>query len=283
MPLLSPFDPWRSALCSCPQKLTFNPYTGCDHKCVYCYASSYVPRFFECRPKKNLVARLAKEVAKLRDQIISISNSSDPYPNLEEETQLTRECLKVLANQNCRVQIITKSHIVTRDIDLLKSVSSMVAMTITTADDDIARLIEPCAPAPSRRLRAIENLLDEGIASTVRIDPIIPFLNDDPTELMKKVASIGVRHVTSSTCKIRPNIWGRFETALPETARKLRSLFFEEGDKIGGYRYLKSEVRLRLMKNVARLAKAHGLEFATCREGLSGLNTATCDGSWLLP
>lgn len=68
--LITEFDPWKSQLCTCPDKLTFNPYTGCDHRCLYCYASSYIPRFYECRPKKDLISRLKREAAKLRGELI---------------------------------------------------------------------------------------------------------------------------------------------------------------------------------------------------------------------
>ena len=69
--LLTPFDPWKSSLCTCPPKLTLNPYTGCDHRCIYCYASSYIPKFGNCRPKKKLIQKLKKEASKLKGEIIS--------------------------------------------------------------------------------------------------------------------------------------------------------------------------------------------------------------------
>ncbi len=130
MNLITKFDPWQSKLCTCPFKLTFNPYTGCDHRCVYCYASSYIPKFFECKPKKDLTGRLEREAAKLNGELISISNSSDPYPNLERELGLTRKCLEILTKQKCKIQIITKSDIVARDVDLLRKKPSMVSLTI---------------------------------------------------------------------------------------------------------------------------------------------------------
>ncbi|MEM4504664.1 MAG: radical SAM protein, partial [Candidatus Bathyarchaeia archaeon] len=76
MRILVKFDPWRSKLCTCPPKLTFNPYTGCDHRCIYCYASSYIPRFFQCRAKANVVLQLRRESVNLKGEVISISNSS---------------------------------------------------------------------------------------------------------------------------------------------------------------------------------------------------------------
>ena len=282
MSLISKFDPWRSKLCTCPPKLTFNPYTGCDHACVYCYASSYIPKFFDCRPKKNLISRLKKEAVKLKGEIISISNSSDPYPNLEAEAGLTRKCLEILSRQNCRIQIITKSDLVVRDVDLLRKVPSMVSLTITTDNDATAMVIEPNAPLPSKRLKAVEKLVEEDVPVSVRIDPVIPFVNDNPKKLVETLASLGVKHVTASTYKVKPDNWQRLSIALPKIAEKLRPLYFEKGERKGGYVYLPRDLRVKLLKEIHILAKRHGLKFGTCREGLPFLNTAACDGSWLL-
>jgi len=280
--LISTFDPWRSKLCTCPPKLTFNPYTGCDHACVYCYASSYIPKFFNCRPKKDLIPRLKREVAKLKGELISISNSSDPYPNLEAETGLMWKCLEILSKCDCKIQIVTKSNIVVRDIDLLKNMLSMVTLTITTDNHNVSKVIEPKAPSPSERLKTAETLIKKGIPTSVRIDPIIPFVNDNPKNLVETLASIGVKHITSSTYKVKPDNWKRFNMALPKTAEKLKPFYFEKGEKIGRSTYLPKELRLKLMEKVAMLAKKHGIQFGTCREGLSYLNTAMCDGSWLI-
>ena len=282
MTLISKFDPWRSPLCTCPAKLTLNPYTGCDHACVYCYASSYIPRFFNCRPKKDLVSRLRRECRNLKGEIISMSNSSDSYPNLESKTGLTRQCLEIMSTCNCRIQIITKSSLVTRDIDVLRKIASMVSMTITTDDDAVAKLLEPNATSPSERLKAVETLIEKGIPTSVRIDPIIPFLNDDSENLIKTLSSLGVKHVTGSTYKTRPDNWRRFSQALPETTEKLRPLYFSEGEKIGGSVLLPRDLRLKLMRSMSTLAAKYGMKFGTCREDLAFLNTAACDGSWLI-
>ena len=219
---------------------------------------------------------------KLKGEIISMANSSDPYPNLEAKTGLMRECLEILSMHNCKVQIITKSNIVIRDIDLLKKIPSMVSLTITTEDDSTAKIIEPHAPSPSERLKAIEILIEKGIPTSVRIDPIIPFVNEHQENLMKILASIGVKHVTASTYKVKLDNWQRFSIAMPKTAEKLNPLYFEKGEKIGRYIYLPQDLRLKLMKTLGAMAKKYDMKFGTCREGFSHLNTATCDGSWLL-
>jgi DNA repair photolyase len=283
VPLISHFDPWRSGLCTCPPKLTFNPYTGCDHQCTYCYASSYIPNFKECHPKKDALAILKREATKLCGETISISNSSDPYPRIEATEGLTRRCLEILVESNCKIQIITKSNIVARDDDLLGKVPSTVALTITTDDDCLAKTLEPYAPSPTQRLRAAQDLTKAGIPVSVRIDPIILFVNDQPQKLIATLASIGVKHVTASTYKAKADNWKRLTEAMPQVAEKLKPLYFVQGEKIGGSALLPKELRYKILKNTRDLAETHGMKFGVCREGLAQLNTAPCDGSWLMP
>jgi len=158
----------------------------------------------------------------------------------------------------------------------------MVALTITTDDEETAKILEPYAPPPAERLKTAERLLAEGIPVAVRVDPVIPYVNENPEALVKALAEIGVRHITASTYKVKLDNWQRLSLAMPKTAEKLKPLYFEKGEKLGRYIYLPKELRLRLLENLAKLAKKYGLKFATCREGLKGLNTAICDGSWLL-
>jgi DNA repair photolyase len=225
---------------------------------------------------------LKREAAKLNGEIISIANSSDPYPRAEVSTGLTRRCLEILSESNCKIQIITKSNIVTRDDDLLSKVPATVAFTITTEDDNIAELIEPWAPLPSQRLRAAQDLIKVGIPVSVRIDPIIPLLNDQPQKLIANLASIGVKHLTCSTYKAKADNWMRLIKAVPKVAEKLKPLYFQQGEKIGGSTLLPKDLRYKLLKGIRDLADANGMKFGVCREGLAQLNTASCDGSWLI-
>ena len=214
---------------------------------------------------------------------MSIANSSDPYPRMEAEAGLTRKCLAILSQCDCRIQIITKSTLVTRDTDLLGKVPCAVALTITTENDNTAKLLEPHAPSPTERLKTAETLTSKGIPVSVRVDPIIPFVNDNPERLIATLASIGVKHITTSTYKAKPDNWRRFAAALPQVAEKLKPLYFKHGEKTGGYTLLPTDLRLKLMKNIRRLTVENGMKFGVCREGLAELNTAACDGAWLIP
>jgi DNA repair photolyase len=228
-----------------------------------------------------LIPRLEKEAKNLKGELISISNSSDPYPSIEKKLLLTRKCLEILSKANCKVQIITKSSLVVRDADILRKMRAMVSFTITTIDDEISKKLEPKAPPSSERIKAAKILIRRGTPVSVRIDPIIPFLNEEQEELIKILAKIGVKHVTSSTYKVKQDNWQRFSLAFPDVAEKLKELYFKKGEKIGRSFYLPKDFRYKLLKRIKDLAEAEEMKFGCCREGLN-LSSAICDGSWLI-
>ncbi len=281
--ILRAFDPWKSELCTCPDKLSLNPYTGCPHGCLYCYASSYIPRFSSCRPKVDLLRRLDREAARIGPgHIVAISNSSDPYPSMEVELGLTRSCLRILKERDFPVQVVTKSDLVTRDLDLLASMRAVVAMTVTTLDESLSRRLEPGAPSPKRRLLALQKLSEAGIRVSARIDPIIPKINDCGIEdLLISLSSAGVRHITSSTYKARPDSMKRIISVFPEEGAALEALFFR-GERISGSRYLPENVRKNILECLRDLARKAGMTFSTCREGFAFGDGISCDGSHLL-
>jgi DNA repair photolyase len=287
MSVVAPFDPWRGKLCTCPPKYSFSPYTGCSHKCLYCYATSYI-RAPESVPKRDVLCRLLRDLNKVnRGLPISMANSSDPYPPIEASLRLTKRCLEVLLPRGFKVMIITKSNIVARDVDLISRGNCAVSLTITTLDEGLAARMEPGAPRPRERIRALELLSKEGVPCIVRIDPIVPGLNDDEgalKRLIEEVVRAGVRHVSSSTYKAKPDNLARMIKAFPERAKQWHELYYEEGLKIGPSRYLRKELRLSLMKIVKEIADKYGVTFSTCREGFTHLTTsATCDGTHLIP
>jgi DNA repair photolyase len=280
------FDPWHDPLCSCPSKYGFNPYTGCGFSCRYCYITSYIPRAFECRAKKNLVKRVKLDLESIdRRRVISISNSSDPYPMMEAKLELTRSCLGLFAKQGLRVQLITKSDLISRDIGLLSGMSSVCSFTITTLDPELSTKIEPNAPGPKARLEAMKKLSDAGVPVTLRLDPVMPYLNDSEVErIVEAAATRGACHVTSSTLKPRPDSWHRLQLAFPRETPKLAWLYTMEGDRHQKSSYLPARTRAELMLRVRDACNKYGLTFSSCREGLNKLNSGkSCDGSHLIP
>lgn len=283
--IIRPFDPWRSPLCTCPPKLSLDPYTGCEHGCLYCYASSYIKDFYRCRPKRSLIEMVRRDLRKIpEDTLISMSNSSDPYPPMERRLRLTRRCLEEFRGRNLKILIVTKGDSILRDIDLLQELRAAVTVTITTLDDEIAGRLEPKAPKPMRRLEIIEELTAHGIPVGLRLDPIIPGITDNIEELLTEARRAGVIHVVSSTFKPRWDSWLRISKAFPEESEKLRRLYFDEGKRVGRSWYLAREMRLKLMREAKDLCDRLGLTFATCREGMPELHTSpSCDGSHLIP
>jgi DNA repair photolyase len=281
--ILRPFDPWKSQLCTCPAKLSLNPYTGCPHGCLYCYASSYIPRFEQCRPKVDLLKRLAREAAKVEPgTLVAMANSSDPYPPMEKELRLSRGCLRILKERDLPVQVVTKSHLVAQDVELLADMLACVAITVTTLKDSISRRLEAGAPLPAKRLDAMAKLAKRSVAVSARIDPIIPGINEaEIEELVVAVSRAGARHITSSTYKARPGSMKKIISAFPQEAVALESLF-ARGGKVAGSGYLPAEIRSDLMQRVKENAEREGVTFSSCREGLASVSGINCDGSHLL-
>jgi len=273
--LINEFDPWKSPMCTCPPKYSFSPYTGCSHACIYCYITSYIPDPFHARLKKNLTERLEKELRSRKNRYISMSNSSDPYTPEEKENKATRKCLEIFRDNGVKVLIVTKSDLVARDADIISGMDASVSMTITTLRDDVARIIEPRAPPPSKRIEALKKLNNRGIQCSVRLDPIIPGVNDGEIESIVSKVSGYCKHIVSSTVKPRADSLKRLRNALPGVTENTKFT------RVGNSYYLPSDVRYKLMRRVRNACDSRGLTFAVCREGFD-LNTATCDGSHLI-
>jgi DNA repair photolyase len=203
---------------------------------------------------------------------------------MEAKLKLTKGCLEIFRRENIRVQVITKSDLVTRDVDILAGMQAVVSFTITTLDENLARKLEPRAPLPSKRVEAMKILSRSGVPVTLRLDPIFPGLNDREIKRIIEVAvGAGARHITASTFKPRPDGWRRFYKIFPEIARKLAPLYFGEGKRHHNSWYLPEELRTSLMKRVREICDRAGVSFASCREGISELTTApTCDGTHLM-
>ncbi len=284
MEVIREFDPWDSEMCTCPKKYSLNPYTGCGHRCIYCY-STYIPNFFEPRRKKDIVERVKTDLQKIqKGSLISLSNSSDPYLPMDKEYEDTREVLKVLKEEEMKVLVVTKGVHVKRDIDILKEMESAVTVSICTLKDEVEEKLEPNTPSGQKRLDLVRTLAEEDISVGIRFDPIFPELTEEEIpRIVKKASDVGAEHIVSSTFKPRGDSWKRFEGAFSDLADKLEELYFEKGENIGNSYYLPEEKRKEILGKVAKECEERGIPFATCREGLPGLTTSDCcDGSHLI-
>ncbi|MPY91006.1 MAG: PA0069 family radical SAM protein [Luteitalea sp.] len=170
-----------------------NPYRGCEHGCVYCYArptheqlgfSSGLDFETKILVKEDAPELLRRELAlpRWKPQPIALSGVTDPYQPIERRLQLTRRCLEVLTDFRNPVVVVTKNHLVTRDADLLAQLAchdaALVFLSITTLDAVLQGKLEPRSSAPARRLAAIEALARAGVPVGVMVAPIIPAVND---------------------------------------------------------------------------------------------------------
>jgi DNA repair photolyase len=212
---------------------------------------------------------------------VMISDCTDPYQPLEVEHQITRKCVKALAERGFPLLVVTKSDLVTRDIDLFQKTLTVASITVTTPDEAIAKQIEPNASTPEKRISALQKIHASGIHAHARIDPIIPHVNDNPEHfetLVSTLAAIGVKQVTISTLKPVRGFFTKVKQAFPEKHEKLVKAY-EDARWITGYKYLATEKRLAIINRLRPVVLKYGLQFATCREGLSKYNTTTCDGT----
>lgn len=177
---------------------TVNPYRGCEFGCKYCYAR-YAHEFMELRDPEQFETRIyAKrfhahlfraELAKVKTgESVWVGTATDPYQPAERRYGITRQMLEVIAKERgLRVGITTKSDLVARDAGRLRKIAEHndvhVHLTITTTDEKLARMVEPLAPRPELRLRAVRRLADAGIGVTVLGNPVMPFLTDSEENL----------------------------------------------------------------------------------------------------
>ena len=204
---------------------TLNPYIGCPHGCVYCYAR------FMCRYRKekekwgefvdvkiNIPEVLEEQVKYLRPGVVMISSVTDAYQALEEKYQITRRCLKILAEHNFQIGLLTKSPLITRDIDVLKKFDHSAhqpGFTITCLDERDAKNFENNAPSVESRLNALKKLNEAGISTFVFIGPFIPGISDkNLEELFKRFNEAGVKTILIDKLNLKCGNWAGIKKVL---------------------------------------------------------------------
>jgi DNA repair photolyase len=224
-----------------PFTSSLNPYRGCEHGCIYCYARPYHEYLglssgldFETRlfVKTDAPALLRAELMKKSwtPSTLALSGVTDAYQPIERTLEITRGCLTVLAEFKNPVGVITKNALVTRDIDLLAQLAAVqaadVALSITTLDEDLRRVMEPRASTADRRLEAIARLNEAGVPAGVMMAPIIPGLNDhEIPKLLARAAEAGARFAGYTMLRLPHAVAPMFEAWLarhfPDRARKV--------------------------------------------------------------
>jgi len=258
-----------------PFEFTINPYRGCEFACHYCYAR-YTHEFLELRDPHEFESKIfAKQFNPdlLRQDLrrmdpskrIALGTATDPYQPAERRFEVTRRVLEILARfEGLHLGIVTKSDLITRDLDLLETIghrsSLSVNITVTTVDAKLARLLEPRAPRPDLRLRTVRILRQAGIETGVLCCPLLPLINDSEPQLdslARAVAAAGAQWLHGNVLYLPQAARGAWFPFLakqfPHLARKYRDHFHNSVYLRGPYVDMVKE-RLR------RVRKRHRFE-----------------------
>jgi DNA repair photolyase len=220
---------------------TLNPYRGCEHGCIYCFARpthEYLGMSAGLDFETKILAKpaapklLAEKLqsSQWQPKVIFLSGVTDPYQPIERKLKITRGCLEVLADFMNPVSFITKNHLVTRDIDILSRMAekqaASVNVSITTLDRMLARNMEPRASTPGLRLKAVETLAKAGIPVNVMIGPVLPGLNDhEIPNILKSAAEAGAGSAGYTMLRLPYGVKDLFQTWVhehyPDRAEKI--------------------------------------------------------------
>jgi DNA repair photolyase len=265
---------------------SINPYRGCEHGCIYCYARpthSYLnlsPGLdFETKlvAKRNAAELLAKELAApgYTPQLIMVGVNTDAYQPVERELKVTRGILEVLAAARHPFGLVTKSSLVERDLDLIvpmaRSNLVSVSISITSLDSTLSRILEPRAASPERRLRTVRTLAEAGVPVRVNLAPVIPFVNEPEIEaIVDAAADAGARNAHYTVVRLPWEVSPLFEewlrTHFPDRAQRVMNRIREmrggkNNDARFGRRMTGEGTWARLIEQRFRRASArHGFE-----------------------
>lgn len=283
-----------------PFDRTLNPYRGCEHGCIYCYARpthAYLGMSpgldFESRllMKADAVALLKKELAhpKYQCKPIALGMNTDGYQPIEREYQLTRQIIQVLSESNHPFSLVTKSSLVERDIDLIAPMAAKrlasIYVSITTLDRQVARRLEPRAAAPERRFETLRKLSEAGIPTGVMVAPVIPALTDcDMEQILEKAHEAGARKAGYVFLRLPHELSDLFQEWLqqyfPLKAQHVMSIVRQSR---GGKDY-HSEFGQRMRgEGIFADLLAHRFRLSCHKLGMSGERTGFCTDLFSVP
>ncbi|MHC1683827.1 MAG: radical SAM protein [Clostridiaceae bacterium] len=217
-----------------------NIYKGCCHGCIYCDARSecyQIKDFDTVRAKENSIELINNELrGKRKKGVVGTGAMSDPYNPFEAKYKLTRSALEAINKFNFGAAIITKSNLITRDIDVLKEIKShspvLIKITITTADDDLCRKVEPNVSVSSKRFEAIRKLSSNGIFTGILLMPVLPFIEDNNEnifEIIRLAKENGANFIYPAFgVTLRQNQRDHFFSKLDETFPEVTQRYIKE-------------------------------------------------------
>ena len=246
-----------------------NPYIGCEHGCVYCYAT-FMARFARVEGewggfvgiKENAPAVLEREIPRRRPGVVCLGTVCDAYQPMERKTRLSRACLEAFVGADgFEVGILTKSDLVLRDLDVLSRLESPdVGFTITCLDDGLARAVEPVAPPPRRRLDAMKELAARGIPVWGFLGPVLPALADSEdaiAEVIREMDRAGASHVLVDRMNLYPKVWRRFRALVSRA-------FPDRLEALSAIRRAPGTYDAELTERVRAAARSVGVEADVC-------------------
>lgn len=270
-------DPCKSALnrvSGMPFAWSLNPYTGCVHRCTFCYVRAFEQRADRpagdaygqtIRVKVNIVSQLRRELARpaWRRETVMIGAATDPYQPAEGHYRLTRGSIEALAAARTPLSIVTRGPLVVRDIDVLREAAQRadadVNVSIPTLDEAVWRRTEPGTASPRQRLRAVQRLAEAGIRTGIGMAPILPGLSDRPDQLravVRAAREAGAMHLWANVVHLRPGTREHFLEHLardwPAERARYERLFAEGA-------YLARPHATPVLEFVARLRREAGI------------------------
>jgi DNA repair photolyase len=257
-----------------PFAWSLNPYTGCAHRCTFCYVRTFERRADRpsddrygrsIRVKTNVAEVLARELARpsWRNEGVAIGAATDPYQPAEGRFGLTRACLEALAAASNPFSLITRGPLIVRDVDVLQDAARRaevsVVFSVPTLDDSVWRTTEPGTAPPRQRLRALKVLIDAGVKAGVGLAPILPGLSDRPEQLadvVKAAREAGATSVWANLLYLRPGTREHFLEALardwPDELERYERLY-------EGRAYLPRPEVEPVREQVRALTRKHGI------------------------
>ncbi len=237
-----------------------NPYRGCEHSCVYCYAPAFLRErrdwgsFVEV--KCNMPSILSKEIKTKKRGVVGISTVTDAYQPIERERGLTRKCLEVLLEHDFQICIQTKSSLVLRDTDLIRQFTNKeVGFTITTLSEGARRVFEPNSSPVNERIKAISKLSNDGIDTWVFIGPILPGITEEDLEaLVPMIAQAGAKSILVDRFRAKPGLKAKMEKAYVNAYQDYLEKFVMADDAY--YR--------RIEREISALANSSGVKCISC-------------------
>ena len=268
-----------------PFTWTINPYRGCEFACKYCYAR-YTHEFMELRDpydferrifaKQHTSELLRRDLRRVKaGEEIAIGTATDPYQPAERRYEITRGILETLAEfEGLDLGIVTKSDLVVRDIDVLKRIAArsslFVNLTITTTNTELARILEPRAPRPDLRLKALRTLREAGVPAGVICAPVVPGITDAPQDLdglALAAREAGALYIFANALFLKPCSASVF---LPFLEKEFPHLVESYRRRFGDRAFLPDAYRKRLQALMVKLRAKHGFPSREERERMGG-------------